>query len=52
MSGFPMLLRLPFSKTILVFVKELVRVTAEFLGTPKKSGGGKVGKPRESARRF
>ena len=47
-----MLLRLPFSKTILVFVKELVRVTAEFLGTPKKSGGGKVGKPRESARRF
>ena len=47
-----MLLHLPFSKTILVFVKELVRVTAEFLGTPKKSGGGKVGKPRESARRF
>jgi hypothetical protein len=47
-----MLLRLPFSKTILVFVKELVRVTTESLRTPKKSGGGKVGKPRESARRF
>ena len=47
-----MLLRLPFSKTILVFVKELVRVTTESLGTPKKSGGGKLGKTHESARRF
>jgi len=43
---------LVFSKTILVFVKELVRVTTEFLETPKKSGGGKVVKPRKSARRF
>ena len=46
-------LRLPCSKTILVFVKELVRVTAESLrDTPKKSGGGKVGKLCESARRI